>query len=127
MNEELLNTLKAIINKADRSLEAAKILFTGGGYESASSRAYYAVFHLMQACLLTKGLSYSKHSGVIAGFAQHFIKTGIFPKKFSRIIGELRKEREIGDYEYLEVINQERASEDVSEAERVCRVSESTY
>lgn len=62
MNEELLNTLRAIINKANRSLEAAKILLTGGGYESASSRAYYAVFHLMQACLLTKGLSYSKQS-----------------------------------------------------------------
>jgi len=65
---------------------------------ASSSRAYYAVFHIMQAALLTKNLTYKKHSGVISAFSKQFIKTGIFPKEFARYIKSLRSDRETSDY-----------------------------
>jgi len=71
-----------LIKKAERSLKAASQLFEEGYLDFAVSRAYYAMFYVAEACLLTKGLSYSKHSGVISGFSQHFIKTNIFDYKF---------------------------------------------
>lgn len=65
-----------IIEKSFRTLRSSRNALEDGDFETASSRAYYAVFHIMQATLLTKGLTFSKHSGVIGAFSQYFIKPG---------------------------------------------------
>ena len=43
------------------------------------------MFSYAEALLLTKGLSFSKHSAVIENFGKHFIKTGLlhFSKSFT--------------------------------------------
>jgi uncharacterized protein (UPF0332 family) len=74
--------IKEIINKAERSLKSTFILLKGGDYDFAISRAYYSMFYMAEACLLSKGLSFSKYSGVISGFNQHFIKTGTFDYRY---------------------------------------------
>jgi len=79
---------------------SARNNFNHEDFETTSSKAYYAVFHIMQAALLLKGLTYSKHSGVISGFSKEFIKPDIFPKEFSKKIRSLYKGREISDYNY---------------------------
>lgn len=124
MNEALRGQIKAVVEKANRSLDAAKVLFNKENFESASSRAYYAVFHMMQAVLLTKGLSYSKHSGVISGFSEHFIKSSIFPKEFGTEILKLRKDRELGDYGYETTVTKETAEGDISVAEKIVNAVE---
>lgn len=124
MNEALKRQIKAVVEKARRSLEAAKVLYGKGSFEAASSRAYYAVFHMMQATLLTKELSYSKHSGVISGFSKHFIKSGTFPLEFGKEIRSLRKDREIGDYEYEITISKETAEGDILSAEKIANTIE---
>jgi uncharacterized protein (UPF0332 family) len=73
----------------------------------------------MEAVLLTKNLSFSKHAGVISAFNQHFVKTGIFPKDFSKNIGRLFRERETGDYDFVLSINEEDAREDARIAEKM--------
>lgn len=125
MNDEKLGKeVQVIIEKARRSLKEAKVLFENKSYEGASSRAYYSIFHIMQAALLTKGLSFSKHSGVINGFSQHFIKTGIFPTEFARNIKKLRKDREMGDYDYEQSISREKAGEDIKIAQELVKTVE---
>lgn len=54
-------------------------------YSTAINRAYYAVFYAANALLSTRQLSKSKHSGVIAAFRQHFVKSGQIEPKYSRI------------------------------------------
>ena len=108
-----------IIQKAFRSLETAKRDAENEDYDFASSRAYYAVFYAIEAVLLTKSLSFSKHSAVISGFNQHFIKSGIFPKEFSKMISRLFRERQIGDYDFEMSINQEGAQQDIVFAEKI--------
>ena len=71
INEEI----DKLIEKAKRSVEAAKRLLDSGDYDFSVSRAYYAMFYC--ALLLTKDLSFSKHSAVIAAFGKHFVKTGL--------------------------------------------------
>ena len=119
IDEGKIEEIRLMIGKGRRSLIAAKKLFTEGDYETTSSRAYYAVFHTIQAILLTMDLTYSKHSGVIGGFFKHFIKTGIFPKEFARFIKQLRKDRETGDYEYHSTITREEAERDIQNAEKI--------
>lgn len=116
---KLKKEIKAIIEKAHRISRDAEILFSEERFESAASRAYYSVFHIMQATLLTKGLSYSKHSDVISGFSQQFIKTSIFPKEFAYWISQLRKDREIGDYDYEVGVSEAKAKQDIEIARKI--------
>lgn len=117
--EALRKQLQAMIEKSKRTLRAAKEHLAHQDADFASSKAYYAVFHLMQAVLLTKKLTYSKHAGVISGFSEHFIKTGIFPPSFGESIQRLRKDRELGDYGYQLGIALEEATRDVKTAQEI--------
>lgn len=66
----------AYLERADQSIQAARDLATMGYYDFAASRAYYAAFYGATAILLSEGLDFSKHSGVIAAIHQRFVKTG---------------------------------------------------
>ena len=117
--EKLNKQLSLMIRKARRSLEAARVLFGEEDFGVVSSKSYYAVFHMLQAALLTKGLSFSKHLTVINAFSNQFIKSGIYPREFSKEIKRLKKNREVGDYEYLKAIQKEEAEEDLKSAEKM--------
>ena len=73
----------------------------------------------MQAALLTKGKTYSKHAGVIGGFSEHFIRTGVFPSGFGSAIERLRKDRELGDYGYQLSVDPEDSARDVKMAQEI--------
>lgn len=111
--------IRLMIQKADRSLVAAQQLLDKEHYDFASSRAYYAAFYAVQAIILTKNLSFSKHTAVINAFNQHFVKTEIFPTEFGRAINQLFRERQTGDYEFDLSITEEEAKEDIQLAERM--------
>jgi uncharacterized protein (UPF0332 family) len=117
--EELIQKLQLIIQKAHRSLDVAKMLAQEGNDDFASSRAYYAVFYGIQAALLTKNLAASKHSGTIHLFGQYFIKTGIFPKEFNKIISHLYRHRQTGDYTFGPQIDHATATQDIQTAATV--------
>lgn len=109
----LRQQLQAMIEKGQRTLRAAQDHLDKRDYDFASSKAYYAVFHLMQAALLIKGKTFSKHAGVISGFSEHFVRTGVFPSSFGSAIERLRKDREIGDYGYQLSVEPEDSTRDV--------------
>lgn len=110
-----------MIKKSSQSLETARMLFEQTKFEAVSSQSYYAVFHILQAVLLTKNLSFAKHSGVISAFSKFFIKERIFPEDFGRKIKDLRKDRELGDYDYFCHISSERAATDLKNAEEIMK------
>ena len=120
-HEKLTNQLQLIIQKAFRSIDAAHRNIAQGDYDFGASRAYYAAFYAMEAVLITKGLSFSKHAGVVSAFNQHFVKTGIFRKEFSKFISRLFRERQAGDYDFELSINEEDAKEDVRIAEIIVK------
>ncbi len=53
------------MSNAEEKLKVAEKLFKSGDYEDAVSRAYYAVFHVTQALLLTEGERAETHKGVV--------------------------------------------------------------
>ena len=82
------------------------------------NRAYYAIFYAANALLATKGLERSKHSGVIAAFRQHFVKTGVIEVEYSDFYGAVMEDHHKGDYDELEVLDHEVAERDLNRAER---------
>lgn len=115
----LAEQLRAMVDKAERTLRAAERHLADGDADFASSKAYYAAFHLMQAALLTRQRTYSKHAGVLAGFSEHFIKPGVVPTEFGQKLQRLRKDREVGDYGYLLRVEPTAARDDVQTARQL--------
>lgn len=113
MNEEI----EALLKKALDSIKGARLLFDDELYGFSVSRAYYAMFYLVSAALLTKGLNFSKHQAVVAAFGQYFVKTGIFKHKFHQFLVEAFEQRQIGDYEPMEEITKETAQRNIDRAE----------
>ncbi len=101
MNEEQQHLLK----QADKSLNAARLLLQEGYPEFSASRAYYSMFYVAKACLLSKGLTFSKHSTVASAFGQHFAKTGQIPVELHRYLIEAMSIRHTGDYGTTPVSN----------------------
>jgi uncharacterized protein (UPF0332 family) len=112
-----MSAISQIIDKAERSLKTAKEIFQTEEYDFAVSRAYYTIFYMAEAALMTKDLSFSKHSGVIAAFGRHLIKTGVFDKKLHTILKNAFKRRNIGDYEFNITITKEEAERVINDAE----------
>jgi len=107
----------SLIRKAEESLQAAELLASQEFYDFAVSRAYYTMFYVASAFLLSRGLSYSSHAGVISAFGQQFARTGLVPIEFHRYLIEGQDSRNIGDYDSTgSGITQSRATEQLIRA-----------
>jgi uncharacterized protein (UPF0332 family) len=58
-----MSAISQIIDKTERSLKTAKEIFQTEEYDFAVSRAYYTIFDMAEAALMTKDLTYSKFRG----------------------------------------------------------------
>jgi len=107
----------ALIKKASDSIEAAKMLKAQSFHDFSVSRSYYAMFYLAEAFLLSKELSFSKHSAVIAAFGLHFVKTDLVPQKFHRYLLDSQEDRLSGDYDFRSRITEADAGKQILRAE----------
>lgn len=76
--------IQQLLDYADESHEAAKVLINGGFVGFSAAQSYYTMFYLAQALLLTRELRFSSHSAVIAAYGKEFSKTGLLEPKFHR-------------------------------------------
>jgi uncharacterized protein (UPF0332 family) len=104
------------IENANEALRVAQLNLDNDFYTAAINRAYYAIFYGTNALLATKKLARSKHSGVLAAFRQHFIKTGILASELSEIYGQVMDDRQEGDYEIITATSREDAEIDILQA-----------
>jgi uncharacterized protein (UPF0332 family) len=71
------------------------------------------MFYVAEALLLGRGLSFSRHSAVIAAFGLHFTKTGAFPVEYQRYMTEAESLRHLGDYGHRSSVTFDRAKEQI--------------
>jgi uncharacterized protein (UPF0332 family) len=90
---------EGLFQKARRNIRSAKLLVADSDYDTAVSRAYYAMFYIAEALLLSRGLAYSKHSAVIAAFGREFAKAGVVPPEFHAHLRAASEARNISDYQ----------------------------
>ena len=83
------------------------MLADNGFWNSAVNRLYYSLFYAVNALLVFNKIHTKSHSSTKSQFSLHFVKTGIFNKKYGRLLSELFDWRQKGDYENIFDYNQE--------------------
>lgn len=86
------------LDMAGESHDAAKGMLDLGHPRFSAAQSYYTIFYLAQALLLTKGLTYSHHSAVVAAYGKEFSKTKLLDPKFHRYIIDSLQLRQTGHY-----------------------------
>lgn len=104
-----MRKIQALIEKARRYLRSTELLIQDSDYDSAVSRAYYAMFYAAEAALLNKEMTFSSHKAVISAFGRYFVKTGIFDKQMGKDLNIIFDERQLGDYEPMFSISEDNA------------------
>ncbi len=108
------------IDKAERALQAARLLDEAGEIEGACNRAYYAMYDAAHAALLFEnkaGYKVTKtHSGLISAFGLHIVSTNKISRELGRALNEVEQLRLLADYTG-EQITHEQASHAVKKAE----------
>jgi uncharacterized protein (UPF0332 family) len=89
--------LQSLMKRAHRSLRSARNILDDGDHDFAISRAYYAMFYAATAALLSQGITRTKHSGVIAAFGQHLVKSGKMTAEHQRALQAAFRDRSVGD------------------------------
>lgn len=113
-----MDEIQANLERAERSIIAARQLSENGHYDFAASRAYYAAFYAATAVLLSEELELSKHSAVIALIHQRFVKTGKLEKSQGKTLNWLFELRNIGDYGGLAHVNQPEVEKAIEAAQQ---------
>lgn len=88
----------ANLERAEESIQAARVLQAAGYFDFAASRAYYGAFYAATAAVLQEGLQFSQHKGVIAAIHQRFVKPGRLDKQSGKDLNWLFELRSIADY-----------------------------
>lgn len=114
-----------LLTQAQASLEAARLLDNQGYCGFSVSRAYYSMFYAAEAFLLTKGLTYSKHAGVIAAFGRECVKSGQVPAEYHRWLIQALELRQVGDYGRVHEISGAQSRELLSRAQAFLKLAQS--
>ena len=72
--------------RAHGAFDEAVLLIERQHFTGALNRLYYAAFYAARALLATKTLDSSRHSGVIALFQEHFVRTGLISTDVARAL-----------------------------------------
>ena len=97
-DDNALSNAQAEWVKAHAARRAAKALADLGLFDDASSRLYYAAFHLVSAALLTHGVQAQSHGGLATLLGQHLVRPGLLPAQVAREFAALMGLRGQADY-----------------------------
>jgi uncharacterized protein (UPF0332 family) len=114
-----LQNAAAELQKFRSSVAAADQLLSAGLYDDATSRLYYAVFHLASALLLTMGVEATSHRGLLNLFSQHVVRPGLASTDAGRVLTALFGLRNQADYNRYFLLNEEGAREERRRAQGV--------
>lgn len=116
--------IKELLERAKLSQKAAVNLLRDGFASFSASRAYYSMFYIAQALLLSKGLSFSSHSAVIAAYGKEFAKTKLLDPEFHRLLMEAQDTRNIGDYGMIGEVEESEAQEIINWSKKFLKAAE---
>ncbi len=99
MKEEELQALVTYrLQRAEETIEEARVMQRIGHWNACANRLYYAAFYAVSALLVRNGHRATKHSGIKALFNRHYVKTEVVSKEKGRLYNRLFDLRQEGDY-----------------------------
>jgi uncharacterized protein (UPF0332 family)/predicted nucleotidyltransferase len=119
MQEHIPNLIK----RADQNmLDASFLLTEQKSYASSVSRAYYAMFYIGQALLLTERVITKSHSGLANQLGEHLVKPNKLPTAASKLLKQVFIQRQISDYEIITDVSRETAETVLDQASEFCEL-----
>lgn len=86
------------LERAEESLQAARLLRENTMLIPSMNRIYYAMFYAVQALLARDDIAFSKHGQIKGYFNREYIKTRIFPVEAGKLYNMVFEYRQKFDY-----------------------------
>jgi len=116
MKKMIREQIAAEVREGKESLGASRVLIDHDFYSDGVSKAYFAMFHLCQAILLSRKIERRKHSQLIGTFHHQFRKSKEIENKFHRMLDKAYEDRQKADYKRFK-FSKEEAEKRFSEAQ----------
>lgn len=84
---------------AEEDLASANLLWGLGQYRGANNRAYYSIYHTIDAVLSAEGVAFKRHKDTLAYFNKNYVASEIFPRTMGRRIVQAEEIRHSSDYD----------------------------
>lgn len=113
----------------DRACDAirdAQLLVSNGGFDSAASRAYYAIFHAVTALFALESRTFTKHSALEAAVHRDLVKAGRWSADLGRDFSFCLDLRSVSDYGTEVRVDAKQAAEAIEAARRILLAVRST-
>lgn len=111
-----MNSIPALIQKAQDSLRAARLLASDGLFDFAVGRAYFAMYYVAKAFLERHNHDVTDPAAMVDAFGEHFAATGYLPEIFHRYLIDAARLRAIGEYDAETGITAEDVAEQLERA-----------
>ena len=98
MTEPLETLIHYRLERAQESLENARLLAEADRWNACVNRLYYSCFYAVSALLARDGLSSSRHTGIRSLFNRHYVRPGVVPRDVARLYNDLFERRQESDY-----------------------------
>jgi uncharacterized protein (UPF0332 family) len=122
--------IRVLVEKSRRNMLTAKVNLQIGDSDSAVNRAYYSMFDIARAAILSRGVEEGAlprtHRGVVQVFRLHAIASGQIDETLAGALARLEDLRLLADYTDKH-LDQRSASGAVSLAERFVQAVESVF
>ena len=112
------------LQTAKADLKSAGILLSAEEYKGANNRAYYAIFHAINAIHALNGKAYKRHKDAIGNFNKDYVKTEIFPREMGRKIGEAEETHHASDYDVFYIASREESERQITVADEFIQLAE---
>jgi uncharacterized protein (UPF0332 family) len=86
------------LERAQGSLDDARLLADAASWNTCVNRLYYGCFYAVSALLARDGLSSSRHAGIRSLFNRNYVRTGVVPRDMARLYNDLFERRQESDY-----------------------------
>ena len=101
MPVDINSLIKYRINRAEESLDEAKLATENNMLHLAVNRIYYSAFYIVSALALKKGFKTSKHSKLLGWFNKEFVKKEFIEKNMGKFYLDAFEMRQESDYDDL--------------------------
>lgn len=105
------------LETAKNDLKSTRALFAMEDYRGANNRAYYAIFHAINAVHAINGKAYKRHKDAVANFNKDYVKTSVFPREMGRKIGQAEEIRHASDYDDFYIASKEESEKQILTAD----------
>ena len=112
------------LETARNDLKSARALFFIEDYKGANNRAYYSIFHAINAVQAVSGKAYKRHKDAVANFNKDYVKTSVFPREMGRKIGQAEEIRHASDYDDFYIATREEAEEQIETGKQLLELIE---